>query len=199
MSDDLAQSTTSTEPAPIPAEPQPAPVIDPVATQSPTEPVLSGTPDSTAMTMPPVTPEAPTSTSTPDLGQTSVSSPEPQNPPPAPAPSPAELQPAPIPAPEQTPIVQPSAPVLVQPNPRSLLSKALAAIQFRKKAKLEKILKLATEKHSITNDNVEKLLRVSDATATRYLAHLVREGRLRKVGPDGRARYEPVSGSLPTN
>lgn len=95
-----------------------------------------------------------------------------------------------------TPVVVP--PVYVaspQANPRSFLARALASIQFRKKAKLEKIVKLATEKGSITNDHVEKLLRVSDATATRYLAQLVKEGRLRKVGPDGRARYESVSGS----
>ena len=81
-------------------------------------------------------------------------------------------------------------------------------IQFRKRAKLEKIVKLATEKtldhggsgkKSITNDQVQKLLYVSDATASRYLLQLVKEGKLKKVGPDGRARYEPVSGSLPTN
>ena len=78
---------------------------------------------------------------------------------------------------------------------RSFLAKALEKIQFRKRAKLEKIVKLAGEKHSITNDQVEKLLRVSDATATRYLTDLMRQGRLRQVGARGGARYEPLIGS----
>jgi hypothetical protein len=130
-------------------------------------------------TMPPVAPEAPTGTVTPLPAETLVSAPEPQNQPPAPV--------------AQTVITAP------QSDPRSFLAKALASIQFRKKAKLEKVLKLATEKHSITNDQVEKLLRVSDATATRYLAQLVKEGRLKRTGPDGNARYEPVSGSIGGN
>ena len=204
MPDDTMLPETSTEPTPTPVEPQSAPVVDPVATQAPTEPVPSGTPDSTAPTMPSVAPEAPTGTVTPDLGQTSVSSPEPENPPSAPVSAPVEpsssftptpTPPAdPAPAPQPTPVATATA-----PNPRSFLAKALSVIQFRKRAKLEKIIKLATEKKSITNDNVEKLLHVSDATASRYLLQLVKEGKLKKVGPDGRARYEPVSGSLPTN
>ena len=73
--------------------------------------------------------------------------------------------------------------------------KALDAIQFRKRAKLEKIVKSTALNGRITNDQVEKLLRVSDATATRYLSQLVKEGRLKRVGPYGNARYEPVGGS----
>jgi predicted HTH transcriptional regulator len=37
----------------------------------------------------------------------------------------------------------------------------------------------------VTNDEVEKLLHVSDATATRYLAVLVKEGKIRKIGTAG--------------
>ena len=45
----------------------------------------------------------------------------------------------------------------------------------------------------VTNDQVEKLLRVSDATASRYLAQLTKTGRLRLVKAVGRgARYAPV-------
>ena len=45
---------------------------------------------------------------------------------------------------------------------------------------------LFTNKDSITNDDVEKLLRVSDATATRYLQRLEREDRIVQVGTRGR-------------
>ena len=97
---------------------------------------------------------------------------------------------APLPQNQPVPIVEVS-----RPDPRSFLAKALASIQFRKKAKLAKVLNFALEKKSITNDQVEKILHVSDATAGRYLEQLVKNGSLRKIGPNGRARYEPVSGS----
>ena len=38
----------------------------------------------------------------------------------------------------------------------------------------------------ITNDEVEKLLHVSDATATRYLSELEKRGKLKQVGTTGR-------------
>lgn len=78
-----------------------------------------------------------------------------------------------------------------QTDPRSLLTRALDAIQFRKKAKLDKIVAFAAQRRSIQNDDVQKLLRVSDATATRYLAELVKQGRLKMVGNPKNARYEP--------
>ncbi|MDP3793065.1 MAG: hypothetical protein Q8Q89_05060 [bacterium] len=92
------------------------------------------------------------------------------------------------------PISQPS-PQTTQPSPKSFLIKALESIQLRKKAKLEKIMKLANEKKVITNDDVEKLLHVSDATATRYLSGLVKQNRLKRVGLPQNPRYEPVGGS----
>ncbi len=110
--------------------------------------------------------------------ETSVSSPEP-------------VVSAPVPVATPAPAAQ-----SVQSNPRSFLQKALAAIQFRKRAKLEKIIKFAVLKGSATNDQIEKLLHVSDATATRYLSQLVKEGRLKRTGPDGNARYEPMLGSV---
>jgi len=46
---------------------------------------------------------------------------------------------------------------------------------------------------SISNDDVQKLLGVSDATATRYLDELEKEGKLRQIGDVGVAvRYEKV-------
>ena len=44
-----------------------------------------------------------------------------------------------------------------------------------------------SEKGKITNDEVEKLLRVSDATATRYLDALEKEGRVRQEGKTGKS------------
>ena len=43
-----------------------------------------------------------------------------------------------------------------------------------------------TEKGKITNDEVEKLLHVSDATATRYLDMLEKEGKIRQEGKTGK-------------
>jgi|SRR3989344_2365358 len=105
----------------------------------------------------------------------------------APAP-PAE----PTPVLVQPPILQPPSQSIF-PSPKALLTKALESIQFRKKAKLEKIMKMATEKKVITNDQVEKLLHVSDATATRYLAELVKQNKLRRAGLPQNQRYEPLN------
>ena len=46
---------------------------------------------------------------------------------------------------------------------------------------------------SITNNEIEKLLGVSDATATRYMDDLEKEGLVRQVGDTGsHVRYEKV-------
>ncbi|MEI7462829.1 MAG: DUF977 family protein [Candidatus Taylorbacteria bacterium] len=73
---------------------------------------------------------------------------------------------------------------------RSLLVKAQAKIQFNKQKKLEKIIQLAQKKQTITNDDVQKLLRVSDATATRYLVKLVEQGHLARAGNPRDAKYQ---------
>ena len=75
---------------------------------------------------------------------------------------------------------------------RSLLAKAMAKIQFKKTAKLEKLMVLAKERGQITNDDAQKLLRVSDATATRYLVALVKAGRLKRVGNPSHSSYQPI-------
>ncbi len=177
MPDEITQPATVVEPAPMPSSPghEFVSVVDPPVSQSSTEPLTPGTVDSPTPTMPPEAQNGPLNANTnapAEIPETPVSTPLPQN---------------------QTPTSAPQPTVIVQrQDPRSFLSKALAVIQFRKKAKLEKITKLALVKKSITNDQVEKLLRVSDATASRYLLQLLKEGRLKKVGPDGRARYEPI-------
>ena len=75
--------------------------------------------------------------------------------------------------------------------------KARATIQDRKHKKHEKILEALDGKGpttlklrragKITNDEVEKLLHVSDATATRYLSALEKEGKIQQVGKTGKA------------
>ena len=85
-----------------------------------------------------------------------------------------------------------SAPVV---NLKSLLAKAMETIRFRKNAKLEKIVNFAKEKGSVTNDQAQKLLRVSDATASRYLLELTKKGRVRRIGKTSSSRYEPIVGS----
>lgn len=74
---------------------------------------------------------------------------------------------------------------------RQLLAMAKEKIQFRKRRKLEKIIALISQRGKIVNNDVQKLLRVSDATATRYLSQLVKEGRLKRVGKDGGSVYIP--------
>ena len=59
------------------------------------------------------------------------------------------------------------------------------AKQERVKKKLEKIIEFLNTKGKITNDEVEKLLHVSDATATRYLSALEKENKIKQVGKTG--------------
>lgn len=95
------------------------------------------------------------------------------------APEPA-TQSDPEPAPQPAPEPQVVASVFPISRARELLIKAREMIQFRKRKKLEKIMSLFLKQSSITNDDVQKLVYVSDATATRYLQQLEREGRIKK-------------------
>jgi len=65
--------------------------------------------------------------------------------------------------------------------------------QEKKRAKIDKIISLFSKNPKITNDDVEKLLHVSDATATRYLETLEKEGKIRQVGKTGKGVvYEKI-------
>jgi len=65
--------------------------------------------------------------------------------------------------------------------------------QSKKREKINEILNLFSENQKITNDEVEKLLHVSDATATRYLETLEKEGKIRQVGKSGKyTHYEKI-------
>ena len=60
-----------------------------------------------------------------------------------------------------------------------------------KQENLRKVREYAAGKQEVTNDEIEKLLNVSDATATRYLDELEREGVLKQIGRTGRfVRYK---------
>ena len=45
---------------------------------------------------------------------------------------------------------------------------------------------LFLKKSKITNDEIEKFLHVSDATATRYLSQLEKEGKIKQNGKTGK-------------
>lgn len=96
---------------------------------------------------------------------------------------PFDNSPTPLP---QSPVPTPS-PAPAGRSGRDLLTKARATIQDRKRKKLEKILEFLNKKNKITNDEVEKLLHVSDATATRYLTTLKKQGAIKQVGKTGKA------------
>ena len=66
------------------------------------------------------------------------------------------------------------------------LAKAQLTIQNKKRKKLDLILTLFAKQKNITNDEVEKLLHVSDATATRHLSQLEKEGRIKQNGKTGK-------------
>jgi len=68
-----------------------------------------------------------------------------------------------------------------------LLAKAKIAIQFRKRKKLDKLMTLFLKQKNITNDEVEKFLHVSDATAERYLNILEKENKIKQTGKTGKA------------
>ena len=61
----------------------------------------------------------------------------------------------------------------------------------RKEAGKEKILftLMHSKEGRITNDEVEKMLKVSDTTAGRYLEELEKRGRIKQVGKTGRGVY----------
>ncbi len=66
----------------------------------------------------------------------------------------------------------------------------LLAKQAKKKAEnKERILEFLRENEKVVNNDIEKLLGVSDATATRYLDELEKEQKVRQIGKTGNAVY----------
>jgi hypothetical protein len=110
---------------------------------------------------------------------------------------PAPAQSAPVSAPTPLTPTAPQTQASAQPDQigfiRSLLIKAQAKIQSNKQKKLDKIVQLAQNKKIIANEDVQKLLRISSATATRYLVKLVQQGHLIRIGSPRDAKYQFVS------
>lgn len=59
-------------------------------------------------------------------------------------------------------------------------------VQARRQKHLQDVLDLAYDREEIANDDVERELGVSDATATRYLSELEAEGKIVRHGTRGR-------------
>ena len=72
---------------------------------------------------------------------------------------------------------------------KSLLPKLKEKLFFRTEKRLSKIMDFTQKNGEVQNDEVEKLLHVSDATASRYLAKLVQRGNLKVSGPKNHAKY----------
>lgn len=68
--------------------------------------------------------------------------------------------------------------------------------QVKKKEKekrKELILGMLRENGRVTNDEVEVLLGFSDASATRYLEELEKEGKIRQIGESGKGVYYVIA------
>ena len=180
----------------------PAPVQVPEPAPTPTEPESSQPNGSTPTDLPPEAPESPTS----DVPLVPVESQnggvnepdsklvEPPKEPQSEAVSASPVQPVPAPAPQTSVAPQPQS--LEQQDQtgfiRALLAKANAKLHSNRQKKLDNLMLMAQKKRMITNDDVQKLLRVSDATATRYLVKLVEQGRLVRAGNLRDAKYQFV-------
>jgi len=68
---------------------------------------------------------------------------------------------------------------------KDLWKRFLDKVSIGKRKKLDRILSLFLKQSKITNDEVEKFLHVSDATATRYLSILEKEGKIKQNGKTG--------------
>lgn len=176
---------------PVQDTPQPAPEVPEPVAEAPAPVTEPATPPQEAepIPVPEVAPSEPTiepqpaEASPPDENQGQTA----QTPPSEPIATESEsVKPTPEPssatARESTPIIQKTG---ILHTARELLAKARVAIQDRKRKKRDKIMQALVKKNKITNDDVEKLLHVSDATATRYLSALVKEGKIKQIGRTG--------------
>lgn len=77
-------------------------------------------------------------------------------------------------------------PQAAKENPSEGLIERQAKEKEENRRKLIEFFKSAQK---VSNNDVERLLNVSDATATRYLDELEKEGHIRQVGKTGRHVY----------
>jgi len=174
-----------------------APVQAPEPAPTPVEPESSQPDGSTPDDLPSEAPESPISASAPipvesansGLNQPESEVPEATNQAPISEPIQAvSTQPAPvvptIPTPQAPTSSQPQSPVQQDQSGfiHSLLVKAQAKIQSNKQKKLELLMQAVAKKGKIDNREAQKIMRISDKTAERYLNKLVAQGRLKRSG-----------------
>lgn len=180
--------------APAPAEPQPV-------TATETAPEASPTPESTPEPAP--TPESPAPSPEPVVDTPVVAAEPVQAAPEAVSEAPVEIAPAPEPleVPLSTGVSQqqavigtsaPTAPAATNHWNDEHRRRAHSIHQKHKEEHLEKIVAFAQTRPYVTNDDIEKLLHVSDATASRYLKMLVAAGKLVKEGKGRGVKYRVV-------
>ena len=75
---------------------------------------------------------------------------------------------------------------ILKPSQKDLWRRFLDKVNIRKRKKLDRIMTMFAKQVNITNDEVEKFLHVSDATATRYLSILEKEGKIKQSGKTGK-------------
>jgi len=170
----------------------------PEIAQTPETPISSQTDNSQPSNMPPEAPESPQDVSTNvsvesqngAVNQPESDTPKPSNEAPVQSVSTESVLSAPA-------LVIPQAPQAQSPAQsdqtgfiRALLAKAQAKIQSNKQKKLDKIILFAQKKKIIANEDIQLLLHISSATATRYLFKLVQQGRLARVGNPRDAKYQ---------
>ncbi len=93
------------------------------------------------------------------------------------------------PIPESKPEPVEIKPISTKPSQKDLWRRFLDKVQIGKRKKLEKIMVMFLKKSKITNDEVEKFLHVSDATATRYLTILEKENKIKQSGKTGKSVF----------
>lgn len=170
-----------------PETPVSEPVVAPTATQEPTEsaPIPPSTsPETTSASVAPESPTEAGSAVPVNIDNEQIEPVEPETPAPEQT---AQIEEVEGNKPVSKAPAQATAQVIVNEPfaKRSLLAKAREIIQFRKRKKLEKIMAMFLKQSTITNDQVEKFLHISDATATRYLEQLEKEGKIRQTGRTG--------------
>lgn len=201
--DTQQQDSAQTEPVVIET---PAPVEEPTKTSVDTVPEITPAPAEQAQGEIPVVapPIEPTVDNPVSPEERPLSAPLPEDSPPTPQPSvPAQAEPAQIPFQPQnkitpqgrtSPVAPPSSAspqgtTFSRDFVQKLLIKARAKIQERKRKKLDKIMSLFEAKPQITNKDIQKLLRISSATAVRYMNILERENRIKQVGNTGKSVF----------
>lgn len=73
---------------------------------------------------------------------------------------------------------------------REKIKRGIVAVRSKEKIRnISKLIEFVNKKEKITNNDVERELKVSNATATRYLDELEEIGKIKQVGRTGKSVY----------